>query len=162
MAKTLFILRHAKSSWDESDKRDKDRALKPKGINDIMNTARTFSERFETLDLILTSSANRAVHTAILFAETIGFPHDRIRIDPLIYQADDIELEALIKTQPDSLRGIMVVAHNPTLTYLINRFLPQSVYELPTSGMVSFDFDVGSWKDISAKAVISHFISFSR
>lgn len=160
MSKTLFVLRHAKSSWAETDKRDKDRALKAKGISDIINIARAFGPKVQSLDLIITSSANRAVHTAILFAETIGFPHGNIRIEPAIYQADDQELIDMIKELPDELSSIMIVGHNPTLTYLVNRFVTSGIYEMPTSGLVGIEFSAESWKNISQHVVKSVFKSF--
>jgi len=160
MAKTLLILRHAKSSWAETDKADKDRALKAKGISDIVNTARAVASKVQGIDLIITSSANRAVHTAILFAETIGFPHDKIRIEPLVYQADERELEEMIKSLPDEYNSVMVVGHNPTLTYLVNTFVADRIQELPTSGLVGIKFDIKRWKDLSTHKVCSVFQSF--
>lgn len=160
MAKTLFILRHAKSSWAETDKADKDRALKTKGISDIVNTARAFAPKVQGLDLIITSSANRAVHTAILFAETIGFPHDKIRIEPLVYQADERELVDMIKSFPDQYNSIMVVGHNPTLTYLVNTFIADHIHELPTSGLVGIKFDINRWIELSTDKVCSVFRNF--
>ncbi|HDP76156.1 MAG TPA: hypothetical protein ENN49_09870 [Bacteroidales bacterium] len=160
MAKTLLILRHAKSSWAEAEKSDKDRALKAKGISDIVNTARNFAPKVQGLDLIITSSANRAVHTAILFAETIGFPHDKIRIDPMVYQADEGELQEIIRSLPDAHQCVMVVGHNPTLTYLANRFVPNQINELPTSGLVGVEFDINGWSELSADKVNSVFRSF--
>ncbi|HOK61205.1 MAG: histidine phosphatase family protein [Tenuifilum sp.] len=160
MAKTLLILRHAKSSWAEADKADKDRALKAKGISDIVNTARAIAPKVQGLDLIITSSANRAVHTAILFAETIGFPHDKIRIEPMVYQADERELVEMIKSLPDEYKSVMVVGHNPTLTYLVNTFVANRIHELPTSGLVGVKFDINSWIELSAEKVYSVFQSF--
>ncbi|QKG79506.1 SixA phosphatase family protein [Tenuifilum thalassicum] len=160
MAKTLFILRHAKSSWAESNKSDKDRALKVKGISDIINTARSFAQKVNTLDLIVTSSANRAVHTAVLFAETIGFPPQKIRIEPMVYQADDQELVEMIKRFPNDCHGVMIVGHNPTLTYLANRFLADRIHEFPTSGLVGIVFNVDSWSEISPEKVKTVFRSF--
>lgn len=160
MAKTLLILRHAKSSWAETDKADKDRALKAKGISDIVNTARAIAPKVQGLDLIITSSANRAVHTAILFAETIGFPHDKIRIEPLVYQADERELEEMIKSLPDEYNSVMVVGHNPTLTYLVNAFVANRIHELPTSGLVGVKFDISRWIELSTEKVCSVFQSF--
>lgn len=160
MAKRLFILRHAKSSWSEVDKSDKDRALKAKGISDIVNTAMRMASKLQGIDLIITSSANRAVHTAILFAETIGFPPQRIQIEPMVYQADEKELIDLIKSLSDDYQCVMVVGHNPTLTYLVNRFLANSFHELPTSGLVGIEFDINRWDEISADRVSSAFTSF--
>lgn len=160
MAKTLLILRHAKSSWAEAEKSDKDRALKAKGISDIVNTARSFAPKVQGLDLIITSSANRAVHTAILFAETIGFPHDKIRIEPMVYQADEGELLEMIKSLPDAHQCVMVVGHNPTLTYLVNRFVANRIHELPTSGLVGVEFDINRWSELAPEKVNSVFRSF--
>lgn len=154
MRRELFILRHAKSSWSEVDKSDKDRALKPKGIKDIANLTKAVRDTVKNLDLIVTSPANRAVHTAVLFAEGIGFPMDKISLNKKIYDADEAIIHEVIANQPADIKSLMLVGHNPTLSYFVNSFLPEPIFELPTSGFVCLYFDTTDWASIKKSALV--------
>lgn len=154
MRRELFILRHAKSSWSEVDKSDKDRALKPKGIKDIAHLAKTVKETVKNLDLIITSPANRAIHTSILFAEGIGYPLDKIVINKKVYDADEATIHSLISNQSADIASVMIVGHNPTLSYFVNSFLPEPIFELPTSGFVCLYFDTPDWASIKKESLV--------
>ncbi len=148
MRRELFILRHAKSSWSEVDKSDKDRALKPKGIKDITNLAKETRETTQNIDTIICSPANRAIHTAVLFAEEAGIPLSAISINEKLYEADETVLNQIIADIPSTTQSVMIVGHNPTLSYYVNSILPEPIFELPTSGFVCLYFDAPSWDDI--------------
>lgn len=163
MHRELFILRHAKSSWSEVDKSDKDRALKPKGIKDIANLAKATRETVQNIDTIICSPANRAIHTAILFAEGAGIPLSTISINEKLYEADETALSQIISDIPSTTQSVMIVGHNPTLSYYVNNILPEPIFELPTSGFVCLYFDTPSWdciekstlKDFNTKFILS-------
>lgn len=160
MRRELFILRHAKSSWSEVDKSDKDRALKPKGIKDIANLAKTVKDTVKNLDLIVTSPANRAVHTSVLFAEGIGFPMEKILLNKKIYDADEAMIQEVISNQPADIKSLMIVGHNPTLSYFVNGFLPEPIFELPTSGFVCLYFDTADWASINKSSLVEFNTNF--
>ncbi|MGD9976434.1 MAG: histidine phosphatase family protein [Bacteroidales bacterium] len=160
MRRELFILRHAKSSWSEVEKSDKDRALKPKGIREVSLLTKNARQVVGRLEVILTSPANRAVHTAVLFAEGVGFPLDKILLKKEIYEADEDTLKKVIAGQSPEIRSMMVVGHNPTVSYFINSFLPEPIFELPTSGFVCLYFDTPSWDNISKLNMVEFDTSF--
>ncbi len=156
MRRELFILRHAKSSWSEVDKSDRDRALKPKGIKDITTLAKTVRHTVKNVDSIITSPANRAIHTAILFAENASLAVEKIFIDRRVYEADEGVIKEIIAAQPNDVKSLMIVGHNPTLSYFVNSFLPEPIFELPTSGFVCLYFDSDDWATIS-KSTLAEF-----
>jgi len=78
--KELFVLRHAKSSWDDPNIDDIDRALTTRGIADAYSMANRLKKQLLGIDLILTSYANRAEHTATIFASTINYPVESIKL----------------------------------------------------------------------------------
>jgi len=160
MRRELFILRHAKSSWSEVDKSDKDRALKPKGIKDIANLSKAVRDTVRNLDLIVTSPANRAVHTAVLFAEGINFPMEKISLNKKVYEADEAMIQEVISNQSADIKSLMIVGHNPTLSYFVNGFLPEAIFELPTSGFVCLYFDTPDWASIRKSALVEFNTSF--
>jgi phosphohistidine phosphatase len=160
--KTLLVLRHAKSSWEEPDKQDFDRALKSRGLNDIRVLAREIRSKVNNLDAIFSSPANRAIHTAILFSLTVGFPLEKIRITKNLYETDEHQLEKFVKEFLDDLNTVMIVGHNPTLTDFVNLFLKESIYNIPTSGFIGLIFSSTKWKKIDEGSLISSFFHFPK
>lgn len=142
------------------EKSDKDRALKPKGIREVSLLTKNARQVVGRLEVILTSPANRAVHTAVLFAEGVGFPLDKILLKKEIYEADEDTLKKVIAGQSPEIRSMMVVGHNPTVSYFINSFLPEPIFELPTSGFVCLYFDTPSWDNISKLNMVEFDTSF--
>jgi phosphohistidine phosphatase len=160
--KELFVLRHAKSSWDEPDKDDIDRALTTRGINDAYSMANRLIKHLKEVDLIITSHANRAMHTSTIFASVIGYPFEKIRITSKIYEVSETQLASLIKGLPDEIVRVLIVGHNPTFTYYVNRYLPKSIDNIPTAGIVGMSFNTASWKDISRENLQSSFFEFPK
>ena len=87
--KTLVLLRHAKSSWDFPID-DIDRPLKLKGINRIIKTSIESAKMFNKSDIIITSPANRAVHTAIILARETNLGVNKISINHSLYSFSSI------------------------------------------------------------------------
>ena len=146
--KKLYIVRHGKSSWDFPGISDIDRPLIERGVSGSYRMARTFFGKNAPPDILFTSPAIRALHTAVIFARTLEMPSGLVRIENSIYSATDNELLEFIYSLDDSLNAIMVFGHNPCLTDFSNRFLTDKIDNLPTSGMVSLFFLTNSWKEI--------------
>lgn len=160
MKRDLYILRHAKSSWGEPEKNDADRALKYKGIEDVRSVARSVGARARGIELILSSHANRAIHTAILFANAAAIPLNRIVIHSGIYLADDEGLVQVVSEVDSGVTSLMLVGHNPSVTLLANQFLHEPVNEIPTSGLVILQFQADSWNDISKSTLVDSITVF--
>jgi phosphohistidine phosphatase len=159
--KKLFIVRHGKSSWDY-DVEDIDRVLKERGIND----AHTMSERLlkakENPQLIISSHANRALHTALIFARTLSYPFDKIMINNIIYDGGYDDILEMIKELDDDIPSAMVFGHNPMSTDLANVFLKEKLDKLPTVGIASIDFKTDRWKKISHENVVTEFVDYPK
>ena len=160
--KELFVLRHAKSSWDEPNVDDVDRALTPRGINDAHTIANRQKKLLKGVDLILASHANRATHTATIFADVIGYSFDNIKISANLYDISEIQLISIVKGLPDELTRVLIVGHNPTFTYFVNRFLKSPIENIPTAGIVGLSFNTASWKDISSDNLQSSFFEYPK
>ena len=160
--KTLYILRHAKSSWEEPEKDDVDRALISRGITDAKAVAKRLQNELEKLDLIISSPANRAVHTAIIFCITANIPTKKIQIQTEIYESSESTMLKLIKSIPDEHDNVMLVGHNPTVTYFVNNFLENPLDNIPTSGVVGLTFDTDDWKNISKDKLKSYSFDYPK
>lgn len=158
--KTLYIVRHAKSSWDHLGLADHERPLLPKGVNRTKLITDYLLERNTKIDLIITSHAVRALETAKIIANALHYPEDKIQISTDIYHSDfDSLLNHLFET-PDDIESLMMAGHNPTFTYFANYFLKDKLDWLPTSGVVCVEFKTDRWeKVLDAKKRVKFVIS---
>ena len=152
--KRLYIVRHGKSSWDYPGIQDIDRPLIERGISSSYKMSRSFFGKNPPPDLIVTSPAIRALHTALIFARSLEMPTSLIEINPGIYISSDGELLDLIFAFDNSLNSIMLFGHNPCLTDFSNRFLKDKIDNIPTSGMITLVFLTKSWKDIGPGTLV--------
>lgn len=158
--KTLYITRHAKSSWENESLSDHQRPLIPKGIKRTQLVADYLLEKNGNIDLILSSSAVRALETAKLFAQKLNYPQENIRIEENIYHASLDSLSELLYSVSNKVKSVMLVGHNPTFTYFANYFLDQKLDWLPTSGIVCVEFDTEQWENLHiAKKTINFVIT---
>ena len=98
--------------------------------------------------LIISSSAVRARRTAKLVAEALKYPAESLQIEKELYLATAEKILELVCSQDDDVPDLLIVGHNPDLTKLINRLLPElSMDNLPTSGVVAIDFNTKKWSE---------------
>jgi phosphohistidine phosphatase len=108
----LYLLRHAKSSWDDPSLADFDRPLSPRGQRNAALLAAHLREEAITSELILCSPARRARATV----EALGLVGATFQDE--LYGASAAELAALLARIPDSIRSAMLIGHNPGLEQL--------------------------------------------
>lgn len=141
--KTVYFIRHAKSSWDNPGLRDFDRPLNKRGLRDAPFMATVLKNKEIEIDRIITSPANRAKTTAGYFARALEVAE--LLEDEVIYEAYTDEVLDLVKSQPDHLKHIMVFGHNPTFTSIANLFSTTYIANLPTCGIVRIEGAIDSW-----------------
>ena len=157
----LYIVRHAKSSWDYENVADVDRPLKVKGIKSAYEIARNIKVTNNLPDLIISSPANRALHTAMILARIFDTPAGQVQIDNGFYESSfNYCLERITGTD-DAISTLMVIGHNPDFTDLVNQFLKEPLSDLPTAGTVKLEFECDSWKKIDKKNLVRHSLIFS-
>ncbi|NCC74065.1 MAG: hypothetical protein EOM06_11770 [Sphingobacteriia bacterium] len=146
--KTIYILRHAKSSWEFPFLSDEERPLIDKGIKRTRLISKYLTEKKIRIDLILSSHAVRAYDTAKIVAAALGYPIGKIQISKTIYHSNEENLIDQFYEISDEIRSVMLVGHNPALTGFVNRYLDQKTDWLPTSGLVSISFDTEKWTNL--------------
>lgn len=146
--KTLVIVRHAKSSWDQ-DVIDFERPLKKRGINDAALVANEFKKMNVKIDKVLSSSANRAATTCDIFCGILNIDQEIIEYNKLLYDFSGSLVMAEIKNLDKSKDIVMVFGHNYALTSIVNELGDTYIENLPTSGLAIIQFDVDNWSDIN-------------
>jgi phosphohistidine phosphatase len=146
--KTLYLLRHAKSSWDYPDLSDHDRPLNTRGRHDAALMGQQMMSREICPDLVLTSTAVRALSTATLVSRELNYDLEKIHTDPNIYQSDKDGLLEIIRNVPDEIETLLFVAHNFAVSELANKLAEDSVADMPTAGIVALEFPVISWLEV--------------
>ena len=160
--RTLYLMRHAKSSWDFEELSDHDRPLNKRGRTDAPRMGKALATRDIELNLILSSSAVRALTTATLVAKELNYPIDNIAIDENIYRAGKTELLDILAEVPYKNQHLMLVGHNYALTELANLLSPEPIPNIPTAGIVCLKFSSESWASISKENATLLFFDYPK
>lgn len=144
--KTLLLLRHAKSDWDNSSLRDFDRPLADRGKRDAPRMGRALKERGPAPDLIVSSPAARAKATAEAAIKSGGFTNS-LQFDEGIYDASTPELLRIVRRLPDEMSCVLMVGHNPGFEGLVNR-LSGAQERMTTAALAAIEFQVDRWEDV--------------
>ncbi len=144
--RTLYLIRHAKSSWDNPGLRDFNRPLNDRGLREAPKMAQLLVRQGVQPDLLVSSPAKRALTTALFFAETFGIADDAVVREQDIYEADPTDIFQIISRLPDSAQTVMLFGHNPTFTDVANRFSENFIDNVPTCGVVQIESAADSWQ----------------
>jgi phosphohistidine phosphatase len=141
--RTLYVMRHTKSSWTDEALSDYDRPLAARGLRDGRRLARYFAEQSLRPDVVLCSSARRAQETLAQLAVALGAPVVRM-LDEL-YGADVADVIALVQGLDDAYTTVLVIGHNPCIAELA-----QADEKFPTGALATLRWDAESWEDLRA------------
>ena len=147
--KTIYLVRHAKSSWKYPDLDDFERPLNKRGRKSAPCMGTILKKLKVAPDLILSSPANRAAMTARIIADKISYPLEKIRYSESIYEFSANALIDVVKHLDDIVNKAMLIGHNPALTDLANYIGDKPISNIPTSGVFCADLDIPSWAKIS-------------
>ena len=160
--KTLYLLRHAKSSWNFDELSDQERPLNDRGRDDAPTMGQALAKRRICPDLVLSSPAVRAMSTAVLVAREMQYAHDKIVVDSGIYGTDVAGLLAVIRALPDAAGAVLLVGHNPTITDTANELSPSMLNEMPTAAVVCLRFACDHWAEVAKANAEFYFYDYPR
>ncbi|QIL76126.1 MULTISPECIES: SixA phosphatase family protein [Hymenobacter] len=146
--KTLYLMRHAKSSWSFDDLSDRERPLNGRGRTDAPAMGEALEKRNVQLDLLVSSPAVRALSTAALVASVLKYPHDQIQVVEKIYQADVNDLMRVVHELPNEANSVLLVGHNNTITDFANLLSPSQIPEMTTAAILCLRFDTNHWAHV--------------
>ena len=145
--KILFLGRHAKSSWGDSELSDFDRPLNERGERNAPEMGRRLARKHRPADVILASAAVRARTTAAILAKEWGYAKD-ISIEPDLYEASPSDMLDFIQELDDEATSALVVAHNPAITWLAHMLGNLSIGNVPTCGIVVLKIPCDNWSEV--------------
>lgn len=153
--KTIYLIRHAKSSWKDIDTNDLDRPLKRRGIQDIKTMAQTLKSENVKLELLMTSPAVRAFDTAKILVDTLKLESSKFQVKEKLYLPDFPTLYKSILYLNEDLQSVAIVGHEPSLSSLINYFLPKPLEKVGTGSTTKLVFETTKWSNIAAGNLVS-------
>jgi phosphohistidine phosphatase len=145
--KTLILVRHAKSDWTNAGTSDHDRVLNARGKKDAPVMAERLKEKIEKPDLIISSSAVRALTTAETFAEEFKIKSKDIQIERSLYLADPETFYNVLLNVPGNVKKVVIFSHNPGITEFANKLTTVHVDDMPTCAMYALKIDIKEWSD---------------
>ena len=145
--KTLILIRHAKSSWEEDGLSDSERPLNERGKKDAPEMARRLRKKELPVDRFVSSPAERAFRTARYFAKAFDVKKGEIQVVKSLYGALAAHFEQVVASLSDKDNTVAVFSHNPGITDYANTLTNVRTDNIPTCGVFAVQADVDSWKD---------------
>lgn len=147
--KTLYLIRHAKASWDQQDLTDFDRPLTELGKTHAHDIGKQLQAQNIKPDLIISSPAVRAMTTAEIIAEELKYPVDKIVKNQQIYTGGVEELLEIIQSIKPVHKNVLFFGHNPSLTWLMHFLCEDARMNIPTCGVVAIELGMRNWQDLT-------------
>lgn len=145
--KTLLLIRHAKSSWDNLGLTDFERPLNERGKHDAPAMAKRVIEKKIEIDLFVSSPAKRAKKTAEIFMHEFDAKEKKLLIVPSLYEASIDNFYDTIRNLKDKNDSVAIFAHNPGITDFINSIDCHPLYDMPTSAVFALKIKTKEWEN---------------
>lgn len=147
--KTLYLARHAKAASESDNGSDHDRPLTKRGCRDAVAMGRLLAARGPRPDAIISSTALRALATAMRHAAAFGIDDGAVRTDSTLYLVGEKSLRGCIAALDAGFDCVMLVGHNPGFSVLASMLAGRHV-SLPTCGIATIVCDGLSWADVAS------------
>ena len=146
--KSVLLIRHAKSSWDDPLMSDFDRPLNERGKKDAPQMAKYLLQKDIPIDCFISSPAKRAKKTALHFIAEYGLKSDNIILKSELYLPSEEIFFDVIESTPEEFSHLAIFAHNPGITHFVNLLTDKiRVDDVPTCGIFGVKADIQHWKD---------------
>ena len=151
--KNLILIRHAKALYD-GFATDKERELAVTGIQRSIKVAVQSKDILDESFAFWSSTAERAMGTALVFSELFDIPFDTFHFTDALYTFDCAALKKVIQSVPNEISSLVIFGHNPAFTDFINQTTNLTLDNLPTSGLVSMEFETDNWSELPIGKVV--------
>lgn len=145
--KTLLLVRHAKSDWDDPGLRDFDRPLNERGKKDAPAMAARLAEKNIEIDAIVSSPAKRAAKTAKAFADVFEIKKKHFELKEELYLAAPSVFYTVLEKLDDEYKSVALFSHNEGITDFANQLTDARIDNIPTCGVFAIKADCNKWSD---------------
>ncbi|MGE0561921.1 MAG: histidine phosphatase family protein [Flavobacteriales bacterium] len=146
--KSIHLIRHAKSSWDNLATSDFYRDLNERGLRDAPMMAEKLKQSGCDPEYILCSPAKRTTKTAEIVAKKLNFSQNCINFEQRIYEATLKTILDVLNEIPNHFNQVVLIGHNPAITQLSNYLTNDYIDNIPTCGIVKIEMDIDDWQHI--------------
>lgn len=161
--RSVLMIRHAKSSWDDISVSDFDRTLNERGKHDAPKMAKLLFDREIPIDSFISSPAKRARKTAAYFAKQYGYDVDQIVLNDALYQAEMETFYRVIEHANDAWSHLALFSHNPGITDFVNTLTTTiKVDDIPTCGIFAITSDIAHWSEFRSASKNFLFFDYPR
>jgi phosphohistidine phosphatase len=145
--KTVYIIRHAKSSWANFDQTDFERPLNERGHENAVEMAERMLDKKIRIDAFISSPALRARQTCEHFCKVFSKDKNEIIFIDALYHADGATIKSVMAKTDDEYNTIAVFTHNPGISEYVNT-LVEDVYidNMPTCGVFAITAEISNWE----------------
>ena len=150
MSKQLLLVRHAQAEAPNTVQKDFDRELNATGYAEALRMGKCLAEKSVRPDAVYASPSRRTTTTAQLMAEQLGFPFDRVVFEEGIYEGSVRNLMQVINGLAETHACVMLIGHNPHVSYLAEYLTHREIGTLPTGGVVAVTFSDQTWAALSS------------
>jgi phosphohistidine phosphatase len=160
--KTIILVRHAKSSWDDFSLKDEDRPLTDRGKKNAPEMAKRLLKKKIPIDAILSSPAKRAKSTAEYFAEEYGIPKKKIILIPDLYMASHETFVKTIRDAPGKADSIALFSHNNGITLFANQLSETRIDNMPTCSVFAVKAAIDNWTQFEPGKTEFYFFDYPK
>ena len=147
--KYILLLRHAKSSWKDVNLSDHDRPLNKRGKLTAPIMGQRLAKKKHQPELVISSTAKRALDTAYIVSNEILFNKDNIEARSDLFHAWPHDICEVLSLCDKSINKLMLVGHNPGVTMFANQLLNSNKFDnIPTAGLVTISIAINDWQEI--------------
>ncbi len=151
--KTLYLVRHAKSTWEYPSLADYDRPLNNRGLRDAPLMGQRLADKKISVDQIWSSPARRAIDTTYILAEALNYSRKEIMLHDQFYISSTDNFISEIQSCPDEVKSLLIVGHNPVICQSANLLIADDnsdadIELMPTCSIVAIEFNICSWSQL--------------
>ena len=150
--KRIVLVRHATATAREADGEDFDRSLRKKGRKEALELAGWYETVAEVPDLLLTSPANRALETALVFAKELGYSKKKIMVNEALYGSlHPQDFLKVLRAIDDKYDSVMIFGHEPSFSQFAQFAVQGFEQDMPKCGVLGFDVDSKVWRKVNPR-----------
>ncbi len=146
--KTLHLMRHAKSAWDNATLADRERGLNKRGRRDAARMGAALAARMAPLPVAVSPAVRAQLTLEGLCASWEALGALRHQTDKTLYTFAAADLRAWVRARDDAAQALFIIGHNPALTDLVNDLCPgEGIANLPTAGYLELSLSIDCWRE---------------